>query len=224
MFSDYLYPSESHNDQLTDKYKFVKKSSYSCSVCNCNCQHLYTTYIHKKQITTKTCYLCHIIINFKKYYANKIFLIESKISQQQINNNIIEYYNEFEEIPTPDIIDTQYKIINNINATTYMLNYNSDKNIKIYFNPNIKTYLKETSVNMFTNTKSEDTSIDHKILLNLEFYNKLQQNKKSKKHLEFEHKNNDINKANKNLTNKIKNTEHLYNVKTCLSKCTLTKC
>lgn len=214
MLSNCLIPTYFLDEYQISDYKFVKGKSGICNTCMSNCNMTYTTYIICDKICTKTCYLCHIIINFKKYHSNKIFLIKSKMSQLDIIKEILKNYNNQKQIPNPIVLDKSCELISNLNLNDYIENSTHFLDVKIYFNPNILGHLENMTQNMFSKKKTEDNLS----LLNynhiVSFYNEL---KKLKIHnisnIKNKKVNNDILNSEKSFQNKQKNIEILMKIK-----------
>lgn len=173
MFSNNLIPTCCDEEQHIMDYKFAKSKTGICNVCSSNCNISYTTYILDDKICTKTCYLCHIVMNFKKYHTNKIFLIKSEMSQLQIIQSILDSYNNYRQILSPNACDNKCKLVKNLKLHDYMRNPNNYPNIKIYFNPNVLGHLVDLTQNMFCKQKFEtDTSLSNYSYV-IKFYDEL---------------------------------------------------
>lgn len=158
MLSDHLIPSNCLQEKQSSNYKYIKPKSGICGICSSKCYSAFTTYIKNEKISTRSCYLCHLTINFNKYHSNKLFLIESTKTQLEINKFILDYYSNYKEIPSPLKIDKFCKIINNLNLNNYFDNPELFKNIKIYFNPNVINYITDTTESFFSTQKNEKNS------------------------------------------------------------------
>lgn len=216
MFSDHLIPTCCLDEHQIIDYNFAKSKSGICNVCSSNCNISYNTFIINDKICTKTCYLCHIIINFKKYHSNKIFLIKSTMSQLTIIKSILDNYNNYKQIPTPLEVDKSCKLICNLNLNDYIENQNSFSDVKIYFNPNVLSHLENLTQNMFCKQKVEDdTSLSNYSYI-VDFYNDLKKlkihnivntcDKNTKVH-------EDILNSDKSFSNKQKNIQIIMKIK-----------
>lgn len=156
MFDSYLYPTFTKESDSTN-YNLKKAKANTCMVCNGNCTNTYTTYVYNENVAIKTCYLCNIIMNFKKYNINKMLLIKTTKSQTFINKNVLQHYSNYRTIPILSDIDKNAKKITNVQTIMYFCNYDKFKNenIKIYFNPNVLNYLSEIVVNLLFQPKIE---------------------------------------------------------------------
>jgi hypothetical protein len=113
------------------------------------------------------------VINFKKYHSNKVFLIKSELSQLQIINEILDKYNNYRQIPLPTEIDKSCKIVKGLNLDDYIRDPRKFTDIKIYFNPNVLSYLVDLTQNMFSKQKFEDDMSLSNYSSVVDFYKKL---------------------------------------------------
>lgn len=176
MFSNYLVPTSCSEEQHIIDYNFVRGKTGICNVCSSNCNVSYTTYIinaHIGKTCTKTCYLCHVVMNFKKYHSNKIFLIKSKLTQSEIIKNVLDHYNNYRQIPNPIDVDKSCKLVKNLNLIDYFENPNNFPDVKIYFNPNVLGHLVDLTQNMFCKQKFEDDTTLSNYSYVVDFYNDL---------------------------------------------------
>lgn len=173
MFSTHLVATCCFDEQHIMDYNFAKGKSGVCGTCGSNCNVSFTTYIVANNICVKTCYLCHIVMNFKKYHSNKIFLIKSKLSQLEIIKKILDNYNNYRQIPNPITVDKSCKLIKNLNLIDYMENPTNFPDIKLYFNPNVLGHLNCVIQNMFSKQKVEDDMTLSNYSYVVDFYNDL---------------------------------------------------
>jgi hypothetical protein len=216
MFSDQLIPNYNLSELPVINCKFVKSSdSCTCNICSSQYNIGYTTYIYEKCIAIKTCYLCHVIVNFKKYHSNKIFLIKSKMSQVDINRSILEYYSNYRYIPNPTQIDKSCKLIINTNISDFLLSSNKDSNVKIYFNPNVLKYLFEVCTNLFIKQKIEEDTTLSDISQVVKFYNDLDKMKHEiiKIHVSASELEDDITISDLSLKSKMSNIKTVLKIK-----------
>lgn len=220
MFSNYLKPTLYDYCDCTD-YVFMKgHTTNECNVCESICKINYNTYIHDKKIYIKTCYLCHIVMNFKKYHSNKIFLISSTKSQLEIINKINDHYLNTEEIPNPLDIDKSCKIVSNLNVAEFMRNPNN--NIKLYFNPNVLSYFTDTTCNMFQKKKNpnvEYNSMKSEYLTLIDFYDQLKSIKHIKLKLQQKNKDEDLIECEKSFEQKNNHKKIISTIKQRLIEC-----
>jgi hypothetical protein len=216
MYSDQLIPNYNLNEMYVADCKFVKSdNSCTCNICTSHYNIGYTTYIYEKGIAIKTCYLCHVIVNFKKYHSNKIFLIKSKMSQLDINRGILDHYTNYRYIPCPTQIDKSCKLVIKTNISDFMLSLNKDPCVKIYFNPNVLKYLIEIVTNLFIKQKiNEDTTLSD-ISQVVKFYNDLGKIKKNVVNISdnIPNSEDDINTSNLSLKSKINNIKTILKIK-----------
>ena len=143
-------------------------------------------------------------MNFKKYHANKIFLIQSEMSQLEIIRLILDNYTNYRQIPEPSICDNKCKLVKNLRLTDYINSPSKYPNIKIYFNPNVLSHLADLTQNMFCKQKFEsDTSLSNYSYV-VKFYEEL---KNLKTH---SFKNTDNVKINENIKESQKSFEQKH--------------
>lgn len=174
----YLKPNFSKDEceNSIKKYKFVPLKNKRCNICSCVCDLSYNTYITEDSLCIKSCYMCHVITNFKKYHANKLLLIKSNLTQSEIIKQIAEYFYNYKQIPIPNVIDENCLIVKELDLVKYFYNQSAYPNVKIYFNPNITNYIEDATPNMFfkktqNNENDNDTLKKYEIVKN--FYEEL---------------------------------------------------
>ena len=124
-----------------------------CKFCNGKYKASYITYIYSHKIETKSCYLCHIVQNFNNYYIKNIIIALSDLSQCDINNITLKYYNECDDIPIPTFVDKKIQLIEypTLKLIESVSNFNNSKHskhskffnkIKLFFTPNVLKSLK----------------------------------------------------------------------------------
>jgi len=220
MLSDFLFPTLCTETYDIKKYKFIKEQQGKCGMCLSMCNKKYITYIENEKICTKTCYLCHIIVNFKKYHLNKIFLIDSQLSQLEINQNILNYHMNYKQIPLPNIIDNSCKIIKGLTFYDYMQNTSLFTNLKIYFNPNVLSHMIDITPSFFSKKPTENDLTFNNYLYISNFYDEL--NKipqfiiKNKKKYE---KNTELIESEKSFQIKINKLNTMSKIKSDLLQC-----
>jgi hypothetical protein len=212
MFSNKLIPTRCEKEQQIIDYTFIKSKISTCGVCNSKINMMYTTYLLGDNKCTKTCYLCHIVLNFKKYHSNKIFLIESTLSQLEIIQKIITYYNDYKQIPNLNLIDNSCKIIKNIRINDYIDNYKDYPKIKIYFNPNVLSYLTDLTQNMFCKKYVEDNTLSNYTYV-VNFYDENEKTKKCTSYKNRQLSEKSVDETTMSFTNKHKNLQILNKIK-----------
>lgn len=214
MFSNYLVPTCCFDEQHIIDYNFVRVKSCVCSACESQCNVSYTTYIVSDKICIKTCYLCHIVMNFKKYHSNKIFLIKSKMNQSEIIKKILDNYNNYRQILNPIDVDKSCKLVKNLNLNDYFENPNNFPDVKIYFNPNVLSHLVDLTQNMFCKQKFEDDTTLSNYSYVTDFYNDLNKlkthNVNNVKTIKLH---NDIKNSDKSFDIKQKNVQIIMKIK-----------
>jgi hypothetical protein len=161
-YQKYLYLTLDENDVDYDKYDYDHTNDNFCIFCGCKCKRTYITYIHKKQIKTMGCYLCHIVTNFKKYHIGKVILIKSKLNQYDINKTIMEHYYNHGTVLTLEEIDKDAKMIPVQTFEFANLISNSKvnsmfKNFVIFFTEEITKTLNPKQKSMFVRTDNDPT-------------------------------------------------------------------
>jgi len=140
-------------DTNVDGYTKKYDSDARCNFCGGECKKLYNTYLYDAKIITKSCYLCHIICNFSSSHIGQAFLVFSKLSQQKINEKILDYYYKHNIILTPSKLDKDCKVVNLslFKFATFDIEVKKKfPNFKIMFSPIVQNYLNNTEkANMF---------------------------------------------------------------------------
>lgn len=95
----------------TDDYKYDYPENNVCKFCGSKCKNMYITHVYHDQVKTKCCYLCHTVLNLKKYHLGKIFLAVSKKSQKMINGRTLDHYYNYKTIPEYTEIDPHAKVL-----------------------------------------------------------------------------------------------------------------
>lgn len=153
-------------DENECEYECVNKEDSICSFCNGLYKKAYMTFMYDDKIKTKSCILCNTVVNFKNSHMGKCFLINTKITQSDINFKILENFNSEETILNLTDIDPKAKKINLsvyefINA--YVLMNLTDQKLfcdfKIMFTTNIVPSLKNKTINYFNTCNSDDVVV-----------------------------------------------------------------
>lgn len=137
-YSKYLCLTEDKVDIDYDKYNDIECDNNLCQFCGCKYDKLQSTYLHEKNLIIQSCYLCNLIMNHKKYYTTKTFLISSEMPQYKINKAIIDYWIKNDSIPSITEIDESAKRIP-ISTFEYANLITFDDEIKTIV-PNAKVY------------------------------------------------------------------------------------
>ena len=134
-----------YNENI-DCEKFKKIIKITCYFCDSEITKDFTTYIYDKKIVANSCIFCHIVYNFKKEFMGCAFLVVSKMSQVEINNEYNIYANKYYSIQIPPKIDSHCQYVP-INILQYAL-LDSDikktklfNNFKVMFTSNCYKYL-----------------------------------------------------------------------------------
>ena len=101
MYITYISPT-------IDIKEYPQKNSKECYFCQSNNQ-LFPSYYDNNIIDT--CYLCNIIINYKKEYIFYGFLGYTEMTQLEIIKKTWEIYNKEGNIPLPIEIDPDVKLV-----------------------------------------------------------------------------------------------------------------
>lgn len=135
-------------------YEYNCPNTNTCFLCGCDCKVLYTTYLHDKKIKTESCYLCHIVVNFKRYHMGKMILVKSKKAQCDINKETMEYFNETENIIDPLKLDKSALLIQiKLYDFTELNNKKLFKNCVVFFTDNVIDHLVSKQHNFFIKAK-----------------------------------------------------------------------
>ena len=199
------------NDICTDDYDYTD-SKGTCDMCESNCDVTYITYMHEVKKKLKTCYLCHIVSNFKRYHTGKVLLCKSNMNQKDINVSTLKYFQKHSNIPLATKIDANCKMIKVQSyhfAKVYdQLNDNKKEifnNVVIFFTNEVSRNLLKYKRSFFSEKKEDYVSYDIK-------YFDIPEYKLTKKEIyiiESSTKNDDISKIlidmKNNMKNKIKN-------------------
>jgi hypothetical protein len=212
------------NDICTDDYDYTD-SKGMCDMCGSDCDATYITYVHEIKKKIKTCYLCHIVSNFKRYHTGKVLLCKSNMSQKDINIKTLKYFQKYNSIPLATKIDADCKMIK-MQSYCFVKIYdqlNDNKkeifnNVVIFFTNEVSKNLLKYKSSFFSEKKNDYISYDIK-------YFDIPEYKLTKKEIciiENSIKNDNISKVyintKNNMKNKIKNAELSNSIINCMSK------
>lgn len=152
----------------TDNYETDFETNI-CNFCGCNCK-LYITYLHEKKIKTKSCYLCHIVVNFKRYHMGKMILVKSEKSQYEINKKTMTYFNETKNIINPLDLDKNALLIEMKIYDFIELNNKIFKNCVVFFTDHVIEHLTVTYQNLFKPIKQKKYNTIYNFI-NMKTYN-----------------------------------------------------
>lgn len=139
----------------SDECEKKQNKDKTCFCCGSKCK-FYNTKLNNDKLILKTCYLCHIILNFSKYQMGKIFIIHTEKSQEEINKFINENFQKNNKIPTPKTFDEKCKFVK-LSVFNYSLNpQNYDKNFKLYATDEIGYYLKMNTIQTLFGQNNEE--------------------------------------------------------------------
>lgn len=202
-----------------DDYDYNYKSNNKCNFCDSYCKQLYITYIHPKKIKTKACYLCHIIVNFKKYHMGKVILVKSDMNQLQINKTVMEYFSNFGIIPSPSKIDKDVQFVN-IQVFEYInifKNISSSHNLNfvVFFTNNVIKNLGIRQTNLFIAKDENEKPIYDLKFFDIPMYKLTKSEKelikKTRNEIQLQ-ESKDINIIMKSLNNKVNDTKLKINI------------
>lgn len=130
------------NDHNDFTYTGTDGTSNKCEFCNISFDKYnlkkHTTIVHKTKNKFVTCYLCNVVVNFEKHHIGRVMLVQTNLSQLEINVKTIEYLSEHKKIPLPSHLDNAYTRIAE-NPYLYILNKlhfggsDDKKNVKLFF-------------------------------------------------------------------------------------------
>jgi hypothetical protein len=95
-------------NQLSNK-SCVEKDYKSCPFCG-GINKIYV-YINELKIKTRVCYLCSLIVNFDIQNFNKLILCYSNLSQKEVIQKTMNYYQKNSQVPKPIEIDDKVEKI-----------------------------------------------------------------------------------------------------------------
>lgn len=164
-----IYDDDNDCDDKTHTKKEADQSiilSELCGFCGGKYKKTYITFTHNMKV--KSCVLCNFVINFKEECIGKCFLINSNLTQNDINLKILNNFNSNGNILALSQIDPKAKIIKlSIYQFIhcYSLMSEDDKkqfnNFKIMFTNDIISYLKSGMTNYFSSSKENITILKH---------------------------------------------------------------
>jgi hypothetical protein len=100
-------------DDITDEWEYYGNNN-CCFFCELEFDKIYKQYVaflYELEKKTKTCFLCYIVVNFKRYHIGSAILVKSKLNQRTINTKTLEYFQKFKSIPIPTDLDKTSLII-----------------------------------------------------------------------------------------------------------------
>lgn len=112
----------------------------NCSICNGLSNQLFNTYKYDDKICIKTCYLCHMVLNYDKNFTGNLYLIELTepydIDQIAINKKVNEIiYSQYKILHIKDYgWDFNYKIVDKSIYKMLLNNENMNKYLVFYTN------------------------------------------------------------------------------------------
>lgn len=104
-----LYPTLRPNNTFSARTYTHNPNDKQCTFCKCENILMHDTYINETIL--KSCYLCHIILNFDKIHIGKAILIHSQVPQKDMNALIHNFFAKNKYIPLPTDIDPHAKLI-----------------------------------------------------------------------------------------------------------------
>jgi len=104
------------------------------------------TYLHN--IKTETCYICHIIINFKKEYIGQLILVQTELTQLKIVRKTNRLYHETGGIIMPLDLDKNMKMVD-VNVYKYLIGDYHDPSYRVVMTDKILPFLMENTKNIF---------------------------------------------------------------------------
>lgn len=93
-----------------DNYNYSPESKL-CYFCNEKYDRGYITYLYNSNLKTHSCFLCNSVINFNYLSLGKCFLIFSELSQVEINERTLNFFNQNSFLPNLKLLDPNAKLI-----------------------------------------------------------------------------------------------------------------
>jgi len=220
-YQKYLYLTLDQNNIDYDKYEYDEVVNNLCVFCGSKCKMTYITYIHAKQIKTKACYFCHIVMNFKKYHIGKVLLIKSDLGQSMVNKVMMEHYYGNGEMMTLEELDENATVIPIQSFEFANLMSHADKKVLssvfkefvVFFTEEMTKLLVPTTKNIFikqsTVSDLKFASLDYPIY-KLTDDEECELNNLKKKKMQFEQESCKL--VIKNMENKLNNTKKLIKI------------
>jgi hypothetical protein len=162
LFSQYL--KFNLYTEPSDEYECVDSDNCLCNLCGEEYEKQCVSFIkddNDKIIKIKSCLLCNIVVNFRNIYMGKCFLINTSISQKEINSKILKNFNLNKSILDTKDIDKDASIIC-IPLYEFITSYSNMtldektlfNNFKIMFTGNVASLLQNKSTNYFSSINS----------------------------------------------------------------------